>query len=90
MAGISAVHQMFPVLFCSPPCREVRGHVTAPTIEMPLQGGSFKSQGEIHHVLCPSVQVTRNISLNQHGSHGENNIKQTCDGCGIRNNPLLL
>lgn len=59
------------------------GHVIASAIEMPLLGGSFKSQGKIHHAFCTSVQVTRNVPINQHGSHSENNIKQVCDGCGV-------
>lgn len=57
--------------------------MTALATEMPLLGGSFKSQGEIHGAPCLQVQMTKNVPINQHGSHGENNIKQICDGCGV-------
>lgn len=83
VADISALPQMFPVLFCSPPCREVWPYMTALATEMPLLGGSFKSQGEIHSAPCLQVQMTRDVPINQHGSHGKNNIKQICDGCGV-------
>ena len=59
------------------------GHVTALATETPLLDGSFRSQGEIHCAPCLQVQVTRSVPINQHGSHGENNIKQICDGCGV-------
>lgn len=59
------------------------GHATASAIERPLLGGSFKSQGEIHHALCPSAQVTRNVPITHHGSHSKNNIKQIRNGCGV-------
>lgn len=67
------------------------GHVTASASEIPLLGGSFKGQDEIHHALCPSVQVTRNVPMNQHGSHSKSNIKQMCNGYGkAQNKPLFL
>lgn len=61
------------------------GHVTVLAIGMPLLGRSFKSQDKIHHALCPSVQVTRNVPINPHGSQTEDNIKQICKRCGMNN-----
>lgn len=58
-------------------------HVTALGTEMPLLGGRFKGLNEIQHSLCPSVHVDRNVSINPHGSHSENNIKQICNRCGV-------